>query len=471
VEPISGPPIRDKRLFELAVAWPGAAPALARMVEATRVFLLTWDPLEWLGSRPAAFAGVNADPPGLEVVVYAPFWSVLEHSAGDATTAVMLLGTIAGSAVSVVAAHEQAVRAGCYAELFREGSVPGLLSDPAGGAALGRPVFSPVSPGWEPIGLGAITDIVQDAFGPVDLDRSIVELAPASPPWRTCPACNGHHFGFPGELTEAVARMCPDHKRQADRLTKARLERAEASNPDGWGALGVACERLERPHLPNGLLSKLAGAEEAMFLVPEREELRARAHQVIEAAGWFPGRAEDLALALGAEPDLPWLPEWLMNLVLDLGRAGLGEEAVAVADALAGVDSDNQAVYQADAAVALAEAGRHTEARARVAVNLAAWPDDFWVRLHAGDALAALGDRPGAEAHFLAALDMADDADDFEARADAVERLDSLEGVADRSDPRLNVRIRPPSAPRAGRNSPCPCGSGRKYKHCHGQRR
>ena len=81
----------------------------------------------------------------------------------------------------------------------------------------------------------------------------------------TCPACNGHHFGFPGELTEAVARMCPDHKRQADRLTKARLARAEASNPDGWGALGVACERLERPHLPNGLLSKLAGAEEAMF--------------------------------------------------------------------------------------------------------------------------------------------------------------------------------------------------------------
>ncbi|MFT3663975.1 SEC-C metal-binding domain-containing protein [Piscinibacter sp.] len=24
-------------------------------------------------------------------------------------------------------------------------------------------------------------------------------------------------------------------------------------------------------------------------------------------------------------------------------------------------------------------------------------------------------------------------------------------------------------APKAGRNEPCPCGSGRKYKHCHGQ--
>jgi preprotein translocase subunit SecA len=23
--------------------------------------------------------------------------------------------------------------------------------------------------------------------------------------------------------------------------------------------------------------------------------------------------------------------------------------------------------------------------------------------------------------------------------------------------------------PRVGRNDPCPCGSGRKYKHCHGK--
>ncbi|RFQ08843.1 hypothetical protein D0N87_31370, partial [Pseudomonas sp. ATCC 13867] len=23
--------------------------------------------------------------------------------------------------------------------------------------------------------------------------------------------------------------------------------------------------------------------------------------------------------------------------------------------------------------------------------------------------------------------------------------------------------------PKIGRNEPCPCGSGKKYKHCHGQ--
>ena len=25
------------------------------------------------------------------------------------------------------------------------------------------------------------------------------------------------------------------------------------------------------------------------------------------------------------------------------------------------------------------------------------------------------------------------------------------------------------SEPKIGRNEPCPCGSGKKYKHCHGQ--
>ncbi|MFN9708700.1 MAG: SEC-C metal-binding domain-containing protein, partial [Burkholderiales bacterium] len=25
-----------------------------------------------------------------------------------------------------------------------------------------------------------------------------------------------------------------------------------------------------------------------------------------------------------------------------------------------------------------------------------------------------------------------------------------------------------PEVPKVGRNDPCPCGSGKKYKHCHG---
>ena len=28
---------------------------------------------------------------------------------------------------------------------------------------------------------------------------------------------------------------------------------------------------------------------------------------------------------------------------------------------------------------------------------------------------------------------------------------------------------RPPLGAQTGRNDPCPCGSGKKYKHCHGR--
>ena len=54
------------------------------------------------------------------------------------------------------------------------------------------------------------------------------------------------------------------------------------------------------------------------------------------------------------------------------------------------------------------------------------WPDDFWIRLHAGDALVVLDDLDGATAHFNVALNMAEETDDFEARSYAVERLIQL---------------------------------------------
>lgn len=33
---------------------------------------------------------------------------------------------------------------------------------------------------------------------------------------------------------------------------------------------------------------------------------------------------------------------------------------------------------------------------------------------------------------------------------------------------RLRVATVRRDAPKVGRNDPCPCGSGRKFKHCHG---
>jgi uncharacterized protein len=52
--------------------------------------------------------------------------------------------------------------------------------------------------------------------------------------------------------------------------------------------------------------------------------------------------------------------------------------------------------------------------------------------------------------------------------ADLDEAIDELVGcvmdIADVAQPRRPVER---AAPKVGRNEPCPCGSGRKYKHCH----
>ena len=234
-----------------------------------------------------------------------------------------------------------------------------------------------------------------------------------------------------------------------------------------------ACRRLELPHLPNGLATRLAGAEDLVFEVPEPDELAAVVPDLVEAAGWFGGRAEDLAVALGAEEDMAWLPEWMENFVLELGRAGLAAAAAEAANALIRIDPDNESTYAADLGCALAEAGDDRATRAQVEANLARWPEQPWVRVHAGDALQELGDADGAESHFLAALEMAEQADDFELRSDVFDRLAELGRPA---APTTTIRLvgaggssRRSRSARLGRNDPCCCGSGRKYKHCHGQ--
>jgi tetratricopeptide (TPR) repeat protein len=94
-----------------------------------------------------------------------------------------------------------------------------------------------------------------------------------------------------------------------------------------------------------------------------------------------------------------------------------------VGDALGEVDPGQQASVAADVSVALAESGLAGKARDRIAANLARWPNDLWVRIQAGDALAALGDPEGAREHFDAALRMADESDDFAAAAEVIHRL------------------------------------------------
>jgi predicted negative regulator of RcsB-dependent stress response len=95
-----------------------------------------------------------------------------------------------------------------------------------------------------------------------------------------------------------------------------------------------------------------------------------------------------------------------------------------------------------DIAVALARAGLADQAQAKIEENVTRWLDDCWIRIHAGDALLALGDPAGAATHYQAAVDLADQDDDFEARSDAIRRLQRLE--------RLNRPERRGSKPEPG---------------------
>jgi len=49
---LADPPVTEKKLLETDVAWTGLSGAQAWMAEQLRVFVITWDPLERLATRP-----------------------------------------------------------------------------------------------------------------------------------------------------------------------------------------------------------------------------------------------------------------------------------------------------------------------------------------------------------------------------------------------------------------------------------
>src|SRR2546430_6621092 len=188
-----------------------------------------------------------------------PVWSLAEMARREETTVAAVLAGLGGRAVATAAAHEDAVTSGRYAELITRGELPDRLSgDPA--SAWGEAIIVAESPEWDAIGLGAITDFVQRAFGPVELDRSLVELTVTDDPFPGCPACAGRRFKFPADLADSQGRMCQAHHNEADAVIRRRMARAEASNPAGWRMTADASARLPLPHLPGGLAMRLAAS-------------------------------------------------------------------------------------------------------------------------------------------------------------------------------------------------------------------
>ena len=84
----------------------------------------------------------------------------------------------------------------------------------------------------------------------------------------------------------------------------------------------------------------------------------------------------------------------------------------------------------------------------------------FFVRIQAAEERQAMPTRPQVANATHA------EAGQFGAAADASSGAASS-ATARASKPEGATVIR--SMPKVGRNDPCPCGSGKKYKHCHGQ--
>jgi hypothetical protein len=239
---LASPPSRERALLEVTPFWPALTEPLEMAADRLRLFVLTWDPLEWLpGREPSPWVTATGDGDWCEVVAYL-HWDALGHD-GPATLADCAARLLAG-----VASHEALVVSGGYAQLAAAGAAPPLLDDR--GASLPGLRLEVVSDGWDPIGLGAIQDLVQEAYGPVDLDRSTVSLAPVQPRRPSCPACADERFGFPADLVEAAESMCPTHDAAAQEVTQRRLRRADLSNPAGWRAMGKASARLGGRDIP-----------------------------------------------------------------------------------------------------------------------------------------------------------------------------------------------------------------------------
>jgi hypothetical protein len=222
LELLAHPPAERYALLELSVEWDGLDDIRSRFAAALRVFVITRYPLDWLGDREHAWVTANADGDTLELPLYVALDEIqrrLESTDSDLPSAI---GPLAEGVV-VAATHNQGVvLAGAYADMALRGEISRLLDTDVGEAdpTLGTPGVTVRTDGWEPIGLGAIQDLVQDAFGPVDLDRSLVALPPGESSQRRVPGVCGQPVrisrgscrGRAGDVRRSSGGSTPHHR-------------------------------------------------------------------------------------------------------------------------------------------------------------------------------------------------------------------------------------------------------------------
>jgi SEC-C motif len=225
-------------LLELALTFPRLNVIPERLALWPRVFIITQDPLSWIADRGHAWTSASTDGRVLEIGIYLDLDEVQRARAAAGGELAAALGRYGETAMRTAFAHEAAFAGD-------GGVAPPLLAgleDYDG--RWGVPVVAVRSDGWEDVGLGALQDLVHDAFGDVSLDRSAVALAPIEPQDDDCPACDGERFAFPTGLDQAQEQMCPAHAAAANAVKTERLAHARASNPAGWRAIDKAAARI-----------------------------------------------------------------------------------------------------------------------------------------------------------------------------------------------------------------------------------
>ena len=240
-------PEEEFALIELRLDWPPDLDIYPeRMQLWLRCFVITADPLGWIPDRGEAWTAVTVEDDVLEVDLYltvAAVRAAMGDVEGDMAAAI---GRYAGTVMSAALEREDELVAGDYPRRAARGETARLLADLDGDhGAFARPSIQ-AKRSWSAVGLGALTDLVQHAFGTVDLDRSNVLLDPVEPVSETCPACQGRQFGYPSSLEDAKESLCDPHRTAAKIVNTERIARARDSNPAGWRAIDKAVMRINK---------------------------------------------------------------------------------------------------------------------------------------------------------------------------------------------------------------------------------
>ncbi|MDX6676117.1 MAG: uncharacterized protein QOE31_169 [Solirubrobacteraceae bacterium] len=234
-------------LLELRLDWPPDLEIYPKKYQLwLRFFVMTGDPLAWIADRGEAWGATTHDDEVLELDVYVTLPALrreIEAHDGDLGAAV---GRWAAPAMQTGLKYELVLATDDYHDRAVAGKLPRLLDDVGGDRGIWAKPTIQVRQPWGPIGLGALQDLVQEAFGSVDLDRSDVTLDPVEPSYDDCAACEGRAFHFPSGLEEAREGFCGAHKAAAREVNVARLAHAHESNPAGWRAIDKAAMRINK---------------------------------------------------------------------------------------------------------------------------------------------------------------------------------------------------------------------------------